>query len=143
MGDRLWAGFESMDAEQISLEIGSLDVLEATQDQSETEISEYIGDRPYFIQFTVRDGNNTWENVDPAERNATNWQLQRGLRDFVRLAVALGAVETDTDGNLSPDMSLLEELQQDGGDVLGTQIGFSVVHNKRGYANLGSIFSVD
>jgi hypothetical protein len=143
MSDRLWAGFESMDAEQISLEIANLEVLEPTQDLTETEISEYIGDRPYFIQLTVRDGSNTFENVDPTERNATNWQLQRGLRDFVRLAQALGAVETDAAGNLTPDMSLLDELNNDGGDVLGTQIGFSVVHNKRGYANLGSIFSID
>ena len=143
MNDRLWAGFESMVAEQISLEVANLEVLEPTQDKDVTELSEYIGDRPYFIQMTVRDGSNTFENVDPTEKNATNWQLQRGLRDFVRLAQALGAVETGPDGSLTPDMSLLDELNNDGGEVLGSQVGFSIVHNKRGYANLGSIFAID
>ncbi|KKL26208.1 hypothetical protein LCGC14_2397560, partial [marine sediment metagenome] len=101
----------------------------------------YIGERPYFIQFTTRDGENTFENVDPSERNAANWQLQAGLRTFVRLAIALGAVETEEDGSLSPDMSLLQDLQEDGGEIVGTRVGFSVVHRKE-YANLGSIFSV-
>ena len=140
-GNEPWKGFESFDAEQISLEISDLEVFEGTQDQTIEEIAEYIGERPYFIQFTARDGSNTFENVDPSERNAPNWQLQAGLRTFVRLALALGAVETEEDGSLSPDMSLLEDLQQDGGEIVGTRVGFSVVHRK-GYANLATIFSV-
>ena len=92
MQDRLWAGFESMDAEQISFEIAPVEVLEATAEQTVQELQDYIQERPYFIQFTVRDGANTFADVDPKERDVTNWQLQAGLRNFVRLAVALGAV---------------------------------------------------
>ena len=140
-GNEPWKGFESFEAEQISLEISDLEVFEPTQDQTIEEIQSYIGERPYFIQFTSRDGENTFEDVDPAERNAPNWQLQAGLRTFVRLALALGAVETNEDGSLSPDMSLLQDLQEDGGEIVGTRVGFSVIHRK-GYANLATIFSV-
>ena len=140
-GNEPWKGFESFDVEQISLEISDLEVFEATQDQTIEEIQSYIGERPYFIQFTSRDGENTFENVDPDERNAENWQLQAGLRTFVRLAVALGAVEAGENGSLSPDMSLLTDLQEDGGEIVGSRVGFSVIHRKE-YANLGPIFSV-
>jgi len=141
MNGELWSGYGSTDAEQISLELSDLEVLEATQDQSIEEIQDSIGDRPYFIQFVVRDGANTFDSVDPEERNVTNWQLQAGLRTFVRIAVALGAVETDESGNLSPDMSLLTDLQEDGGEILGAQVGFSIIHNKKGYANLHTVFA--
>jgi len=143
MNGNIWAGFGSLDVEQISLEVAGLEVLEPTQDQTVEEISQAVGDRPYFIQFAVRDGSDTFEDVDPTERNATNWQLQAGLRTFARLAEALGAVEIDDAGNRTIDMSLLDDLQQDGSDVLGTQVGFSVTHNKKGYANLATIFALD
>lgn len=149
MGDALWAGYTSSDVEQVSLQVGDIEALEGFGGKTAGEITEEIGNRTFFIQFTIRDGDLDFSNVDITDRNSPNWQLQRGLRMFAMLARALGAGQ-QTDEGFQPDGELLDDLLKGEGisPVRGNTVGFTIVHSKNKkdpsnpYQNVGKIFGV-
>ena len=147
--DEIWSGYTSDDVDQVSLQMGDIEAMEGFGKQSADEISEDIGDRTFFIQFTIRDGDLDFGNVDITNRKSPNWQLQRGLRLFGMVAQALGAGETTNEG-FSPDFELLDDLLKGEGisPVRGNGLGFTVTHSKNKkdpespYQNIGKVFTV-
>jgi hypothetical protein len=144
----IWSGYTSDDVDQVSLQMGDIEALEGFGQKDADEITEEIGDRTFFIQFTIRDGDLDFSNVDITDRKSPNWQLQRGLRLFGMVARALGAGE-QTENGFVPDFELLDDLLKGEGisPVRGNSLGFTVTHSKNKkdpespYQNIGKVFT--
>lgn len=84
-----WAGYASFDVEQVGVEFKPVVPL----DDPTSEIAETIGERPYFLDLTIRDGEHQLDNIDPSERGVDHWQLQQSYTRVAQLAAAVGAIQ--------------------------------------------------
>lgn len=83
-----WAGYDSFDVEQIGIEFKPVTPL----DDPTGEVAETIGQRPYFLDLTIRDGEHQLGNIDPSDNDVDYWQLQQSYTRVAQLAAAVGAL---------------------------------------------------
>lgn len=92
-----------------------------------------IGNRNYFIDIVMGDGDLTIENVDVNERDVAHWQLQRSALLVASLAAALGETQDDGAGNTVITDGFMEALAS--GGYVGTRVAFKLFQNAKGYVN--------
>jgi len=117
-----FAGYESDSGEVLSLQIGTNFALDGQDD---------VGEQKFFVDITVEDGDNNLSNVDVTTYKCPHWQLQRGAKRMMNLAIALGAatlVGSNGDQQWTVEEDFVEQLRS--GSFDGMPIGFSVLHRK-------------
>lgn len=115
---RPFAGYTSPDGEVLTIQIGTNVPLDG-QDN--------VGESKFFVDIPVLDNDLSVLSVDVSERDAPHWQLIRGARRLMNLAIALGVAEM-VDGGWTYDESFLESLRN--GSFDGNDVGFEVLHRK-------------
>jgi len=77
-------GYGCDDGEVLSIQFGRNRPLDG-QDE--------CGEKKHFVDFVIRDGDETPETVDVTDRGSDCWQLQKGTRLLTNLGMALGQTE--------------------------------------------------
>jgi len=116
-----FAGYETTDGEILTLILGQNRPLDGQED---------VGNRKFFVDIVLRDGNRQMGEVDITEREVPYWQLQRSARIVANLARALGQVEEVQMPDGSTAVAVMEGFVDAlaAGQFDGTQIGFEIVH---------------
>lgn len=114
-----FAGFVTADGTVLGLQFGSITPI---------DVDVEIGDRKYFMDITLRDGERTIEDVDVENRDEPAWQLQRSARRLVNLFLAMGPVNENSDGTIEVPDEAIAELEA--GALNGARVGFTIVNRK-------------
>jgi len=77
-------GYSCDDGEVLSIQFGTNRPLDG-QDE--------CGEKKHFVDFVIRDGEETSETVDVMDRGVSCWQLQKGTRLLANLGAAMGQTE--------------------------------------------------
>jgi len=114
-------GYGCADGEVLSIQFGSNQPLEDQDD---------IGAKKHFVDFVIRDGDETPETVDVTERKCDCWQLQKGTRLLANLGMAMGETEVleteDGDSVTAVSEDFLDNLRE--GAFEGTSVAFTIGH---------------
>lgn len=116
---RPFAGYATTDGTRLSVRLGDLKPLEG---QGE------VGNRKYFLDLAIGDGEFSLTNVDVAAQGVEHWQLQKSAKLIGNLAMALGATSVDESGNVAVNEDFLDDFI--GGQYAGQRIGF-VLYNRK------------
>lgn len=118
---RPFAGYVNTgdDGKRLSIMIGDNEPLDG---------QDAVGAQKRFVDLVLEDGEYNFDNVDPMARGHDAWQLQRSQLLATNLALALGQVEEDGEGNVSIADGFLEALEA--GAFNGLQVGFEIYHRK-------------
>lgn len=121
-----FVGHATTDGTRLSVRLGDIVPLEDTASQD-------IGNRKFFLDLVLSDGDQDVTSVDTTARDVAFWQLQKSATLIATLAGALGEAIVDNDETVVVD-GFLDALI-DGG-YAGTRVGFKLVQNAKGYVNL-------
>lgn len=116
---RPFAGYATIDGTRLSIHLGNLTPLEGQGD---------VGNRKYFLDLTIGDGEHSLTNVDVTAKDVDYWQLQKSAKLIGNLAMALGATKVTEDGQVEVEESFLDDLMS--GAYAGQKIGF-VIYNRK------------
>lgn len=119
-----FAGFVSVDGAVLGLQFGQLDPLDV--------IEADVGDRKFFVDITLRDGELTLDDVDLDERGAAAWQLQRSARTLLNFFVATGHAHENGDGTIEVSDEAIAELES--GKLNGAAIGIGILNRRESAA---------
>lgn len=122
-----FAGYATTVGNRLTIRLGDIEPLEETSSSKDA-----IGNRKYFVDIVLSDGDLTIDTVDVNERDAAHWQLQGSAKIVATLAQALGETE-EVGEDVAITDGFLGALQN--GAYAGTRIGFKLVQNARGYVN--------
>lgn len=132
-------GYTSTEGEIIAIRMGSNEPLDG---------QESVKNRKFFVDLCIADGEYDMTNIDLADREHKAWQLQNGVRNLMRLAIALGSAQLEGDNGSSRwviSEGFVDSLRA--GEFDGTRVGFEVRHSKakndRIYENLGGFFPAE
>ena len=114
--DNPYAGWANSDGVVLGLQFGSIEPLDVKQDVE-------IGERKFFVDITLRDGEIGIADVDISERNVEHWQIQRSARSVLNLGRATGHATEEDGQTMLPD-AFLEELEN--GQLNGLTVGLEI-----------------
>ncbi len=118
-----FAGWVSTDGSVLGLQFGQMEPLDIDADP---------GDRKFFVDITVRDGELALDDVDLEERGCPTWQLQRSARTVLNLFSATGHAVEDEEGFVVVPDDALAELEA--GKLNGLSIGLVIGNRKESLA---------
>ena len=77
-------GYGCDDGEVLSIQFGTNRPLDG---------QDACGEKKHFVDFVIRDGEETLETIDVTDRGSDCWQLQKSARMFANLGAAMGQTE--------------------------------------------------
>lgn len=122
-------GYTSTEGEILALQLGANEGVDG---------QESVGNRKYFADLVIADGEFNLTNIDVSDRDHPAWQLQNGARNIMRLGIALGAAQMTGDNGSSRwelNENFVDQLRA--GEFDGMRVGFEVRHtlSKKKYQN--------
>ena len=114
-------GYGCDDGEVLSIQFGRNRPLDGQDD---------CGEKKHFVDFVIRDGDETCETVDVTDRGCASWQLQKGTRMLANLGAAMGQTEVleNEDGESMTCLAedFLDNLRSGAFD--NEEVAFNVFH---------------
>lgn len=117
-----YSGWQNTDGEVLGIQIGG---------NTGMDSQEGVGDRKFFVDLTVSDGQLDLTNVELNAFPYASWQLQKSAKRIVNLALALNVATLVEDNGASawtvPD-TFVDSLRN--GEFNGMALGYDVIHRK-------------